>query len=200
MKKKRAKWDIGILNCFPEGARDTVKAICEKDNLNLRFCSSIMTNCCSGLCDYRSIYIDIGLDCFSFLNVFVHELAHYEMYKKYRKRETSTLPKYHGKEFRNIYRSLIEPFLTEEIFPSDLLVEYKKWTKHGGVGWYKYPFELIEKYCVSKKLEDLSDETHFKARGCGYIKVKYDEASGKYLCYADYGWVLYDPNEIVELI
>ena len=200
MKKKRAKWDVGILNCFPEGARDTVKAICERDNLNLRFCSSIMTNYCLGLWSYHNIYIDIGLDRFTFLIIFAHELAHYEMYKKYRRRETKTHPKCHGKEFQNMFETLIEPFLIEKIYPPDVLVEVKKWIKRGDLGWEGYPFIRIAMYCDYRKLEDLPDGTHFKTRGCGYIKVRYDEASGKYLCYADYGWVLYDPNEKVVVL
>lgn len=178
-----------------------VKGICDKEKLCLRFCSSVMTNRCCGMCDYRNIYISIRLDRFSFFHVFVHELAHHEMYKKYRKGEVSSRPSSHGKEFRNMFRSLIDPYLTEEIFPPDILVEYKKCVKRwGGIGWNSYPFRLIENYYVYRKLKDLPDGTHFKTRGCGYIKVKHDEASGQYLCYADYGWVLYDANETVELI
>ena len=208
MNNEHANWDIRILACFPEGARNMVKEICDKEDLCLYFCSPNRKSGYAGL--YTSsgdIYIDAALDRFSFLKVFMHELAHHEFYKKYSGVEESSMPDSHGEEFHNIFRSLFEPFLTEKVFPSDLLVEIDKWTKRHSTGWKKFPNHLIEKYCMQRKLTDLLEGSHFQIAdkyfdGCfhGFIKGRFDDASSKFLCLGSYGWFLFDPNTMVKMI
>ena len=203
MNEGQTKWDNRILACFPEGARKRVKEICDKEDLYLYFCSPEMKSRVSGLYyGCNSIYIDIDLDRFSFFEVFVHELAHHQVFKKYcmEPNNRKTEPRPHGREFKKMFKSLFEPYLTEEIFPPDLIEGYKVWMKQGGVGWDSYPKRIINKYCVSRKLQNLPDDTHFRSRGHGYIKGRYDEASGKYLCLGNYGWFLFDPNKTVKVI
>ena len=200
MSNEPTNWDIRILSCFPEGARDMVKEICDKESLCLYFCSPGMTSSCSGRYygSCNSIYIDCALDRFSFLEVFVHELAHHEMNKKYWGRKTK--PATHGKEFKTMFKSLFRPFLTEGIFPPDLIVGYKEWMDVDVSGWNSYPKRIINKYCVTRKLKDLPDNTHFRSKGLGFIKGRFDEASAKYLCLGSYGWFLFDPNTMVKKI
>ncbi len=204
MNKKHTDWDDRILVCFPEGVRKQVKEICDKENLCLYFCSPGMKSSVSGLyygcCS--SIYIDIDLDRFSFFEVFIHELAHHQVFKKYciEPNNRKTEPRPHGREFKKMFKSLFEPYLTEEIFPPDLIEGYKAWLKHGGVGWDSYPKRIINKYCVSRKLKNLPDDIHFRSKGQGYIKGRYDETSAKYLCLGSRGWFFFDPNTIVKMI
>ncbi len=207
MNEGQTKWDNRILACFPEGARKRVKEICDREDLCLYFCSPTRKSGYAGLYINKDIYIDVALDRFSFLKVFVHELAHHEMYKMYYKDDESSMPEDHGKEFQSMFRSLFEPFLTEKIFPPDLLVEVDDWTKHNSTGWEGFPHQLIEKYCKNRALKELPEDTHFRIPdnyfdNCfhGYIKGRYDETSAKYLCLGNYGWFLFDPNKTVKVI
>ncbi len=62
------------------------------------------------------ISINHNLNPYAFLLTFLHELAHYMVWEKYRQR---VLP--HGKEWQNTFKQLQEPFLNEDFFPEDVL-------------------------------------------------------------------------------
>lgn len=61
------------------------------------------------------ISINHNLNRYQFLLTLVHELAHWLTYKKYKR------VKPHGKEWKLEFKYLILPFLTDNIFPSELL-------------------------------------------------------------------------------
>ena len=62
------------------------------------------------------ITINNDLNQYSFLITLLHELAHAFTFSKFK---SKVLP--HGVEWKNIYKSLIQSFLTEEVFPNDIL-------------------------------------------------------------------------------
>ena len=62
------------------------------------------------------ITINNDLNQYSFLITLLHELAHVFTFSKFKSR---VLP--HGIEWKNIFKSLINPFLTVEFFPNDIL-------------------------------------------------------------------------------
>ncbi len=78
----------------------------------------------SKLGDYRyhfikrthTITINCNLNHYSFLITYLHEVAHLVIFKEF---EKSVQP--HGKEWKNQFKKLIQPLLTEHIFPSDVL-------------------------------------------------------------------------------
>jgi hypothetical protein len=67
------------------------------------------------------ITINGGLNKFSFLITFIHELAHLVAFEKYRNRIEP-----HGKEWQQTYKELLEQFLLLNIFPPELVVAIKK--------------------------------------------------------------------------
>ena len=86
--------------------------------------------------DYRApvknlparISVNRNLNPFDFLITLVHEMAHHEVWKEstkpipgflFPKRKRRPLP--HGKEWKSQYRRLMQPLMTESVFPSDVL-------------------------------------------------------------------------------
>lgn len=68
------------------------------------------------------ISLNGDLNKFTFFVVFVHEFAHYLVWKKYAHRA-----KPHGREWKTIYTNLMIPFLSSELFPADLLLALRSY-------------------------------------------------------------------------
>lgn len=73
--------------------------------------------------DYRQlpngkhqITINSNLNPYRFLITLIHEIAHFEAYKKFNR-----YIKPHGKEWKQTFQHLMLPFLRPEIFPTELL-------------------------------------------------------------------------------
>ncbi len=64
------------------------------------------------------IQINSDLGEYSFLLVFLHELAHLVVMKQFGRKA-----KPHGTEWKKAYRSLVQPFFDEKVFPADLTAE-----------------------------------------------------------------------------
>ncbi len=64
---------------------------------------------------YHRISVNHDLNPYAFFITFVHELAHLLTYKQYGHRV-----KAHGREWKSIYRRLLEPFLEKHVFPDNL--------------------------------------------------------------------------------
>jgi SprT protein len=65
------------------------------------------------------ISVNYDLNPYSFLITFLHETAHYIVWKDNIKQYRFLKP--HGKEWKITFKRLIEPFLNTEIFPENLL-------------------------------------------------------------------------------
>ncbi len=62
------------------------------------------------------ISVNHNLNPYHFLITFVHELAHQLVWEKYQRRARP-----HGPEWKQQFRLLLQPFLTPDIFPADIL-------------------------------------------------------------------------------
>jgi hypothetical protein len=67
------------------------------------------------------ISINGSLNKFSFLITLIHELAHLVTFMQYGNRVQA-----HGKEWKLLYRKILEDFLKLDIFPEDILAALKK--------------------------------------------------------------------------
>ena len=67
------------------------------------------------------ISINGSLNKFSFLITLIHELAHLVTFMEYGNRVQA-----HGKEWKLLYRKILEDFLKLDIFPEDILAALKK--------------------------------------------------------------------------
>lgn len=67
------------------------------------------------------ISVNGNLNHWSFLITLIHELAHLVTFMEYSNRVQS-----HGKEWKTIYRKILEEFIRLSIFPADILTALKK--------------------------------------------------------------------------
>jgi hypothetical protein len=67
------------------------------------------------------ISVNGNLNSWSFLITLIHELAHLVTFMEYGNRVQS-----HGKEWKSVYRKMLEEFIRLSIFPSDILDALKK--------------------------------------------------------------------------
>ena len=70
---------------------------------------------------HHRISINGNLNHFSFLITLIHELAHLVTFMEFGNRVQS-----HGKEWKGVYRRLLEDFIRLSVFPKDILAALKK--------------------------------------------------------------------------
>tara|TARA_R110002049_G_scaffold290340_2_gene473665 strand:+ start:397 stop:993 length:597 start_codon:yes stop_codon:yes gene_type:complete len=108
-----------LLDFIPPSAKPMITELLTSDNLMVKVKNERKTR--HG--DYRElpngkhqITVNSNLNCYRFLITLIHEIAHFEAYKKY-----GRLIKPHGKEWKQTFQHLMLPFLRPEIFPMELL-------------------------------------------------------------------------------
>lgn len=108
-----------ILDFIPPSAKPMITALLANDNLMVKVKNERKTR--HG--DYKElpngkhqITVNSNLNSYQFLITLIHEIAHFEAYKKY-----GRLIKPHGKEWKHTFQYLMLPFLRPEIFPTELL-------------------------------------------------------------------------------
>ena len=113
---------------IPSASVSKVLMLLEYDNLEVKIKKERKTR--HG--DYRKltnnkhqITINANLNKYRFLITLIHEIAHFEAYKKYGK-----FIKPHGLEWKRCFQHLILPFLNPEVFPEDILPALAKHFKN----------------------------------------------------------------------
>jgi len=116
---------------FPEASVAMVGAVFEQRRFRLHF----KRPRASKLGDFRppraknglcAITLNLDLNPYQMLVTYVHEVAHYDVYQQYGSRMVQP----HGTEWQNRFASLLLPFMTEAIFPKDLLEALQKHLQH----------------------------------------------------------------------
>ena len=77
----------------------------------------------NGIC---AITINLDLNPYQMLVTYVHEVAHYDVYQQYGSRMVQP----HGIEWQKRFASLLLPFMTEAIFPKDVLEALQRHLQH----------------------------------------------------------------------
>ncbi len=72
------------------------------------------------------ITLNGDLNPYQMLVTFVHELAHYTVYKKHPKQHLEP----HGEEWKQTFSKLLLPYLKPEIFPNDILIALRQHLQH----------------------------------------------------------------------
>ena len=118
--------------CIPENASGYVQDWFENNPVHVRIAGARSSK--SG--DYRaqrkydpaSISVNRTLNIYNFLITLVHEMAHHEVwndaiskdrYSSFRRK--NRFPKPHGAEWKIKYRTLMEPLMTDSVFPANVL-------------------------------------------------------------------------------
>ncbi|OZV66905.1 SprT-like domain-containing protein [Winogradskyella aurantia] len=110
---------ISLFEYIPLAAQPQIKALMTQDNLVVKIKKERKTK--HG--DYKSlpngkhqITVNANLNSYRFLVTLLHEIAHFEAYKKY-----GYTIKPHGAEWKSTFQHLILPFLRPDVFPSSIL-------------------------------------------------------------------------------
>jgi hypothetical protein len=116
----------GVLSRFPEQARIMTRALFAEYHFLFRITTPRKTRLGSfkgaRLGARPIIQINADLGTYTFLLVFLHELAHHVVYKKYGRKV-----KPHGEEWKHAYRNLVQPFFAAQVFPSELTAELQRY-------------------------------------------------------------------------
>lgn len=117
-----------IINYIPKESSSLILNYLQKTNLDVKITNIRKTK--HG--DFRInsdtntlITINKTLNKFRFLITLIHEIAHYETYLR-----NGRFVKPHGKEWKNIFRSLMVPFLNVQIFPQPILKNLSNYIKN----------------------------------------------------------------------
>jgi len=117
---------VGVLSRFPEQARPLAEVLFNEYHFLFRITNPRQTRLGSFKGMRHSIrpviHINSDLGQYTFLLVFLHELAHLVVMKHYGRKA-----KPHGTEWKNAYRSLVLPFFNAEVFPPFLAAELHRY-------------------------------------------------------------------------
>ena len=77
----------------------------------------------NGIC---TITLNLDLNPYQMLITYIHEVAHYDVYQQFGSRFVQP----HGTEWPNRFTALLLPFMTETVFPKDVLQALQNHLKH----------------------------------------------------------------------
>ena len=77
----------------------------------------------NGIC---TITLNLDLNHYQMLITYVHEVAHYDVYQQH----GSRVVKPHGTEWQNQFATLLQPLMTENVFPQDVIAALQKHLQH----------------------------------------------------------------------
>lgn len=116
----------GVLLRFPEPARLHTEDLFKEYQFLFRITAPRQTRLGSFKGTRNSgrpvIHINVDLGQYTFLLVFLHELAHLVVTKQFGRKA-----KPHGMEWKNAYRKLVQPFFDQQVFPAELTIELHKY-------------------------------------------------------------------------
>jgi SprT protein len=130
----------------------------------------------------HQITINHDLNKYAFLNTLVHEIAHLSAFKKYGNTIQS-----HGKEWKQEYRLLLQPFLHEGVFPADVIAALTEYLHNPAatVCTDKKLFKTLRRYDENSDgrvfLDELPAHTEFIAED-NHTYVKLNKIRTRYLC------------------
>lgn len=116
---------------FPESSVTMVGQIYEQRRFTLHFKRPRS----SKLGDFRpsrtknslcGITLNLDLNPYQMLVTYLHEVAHYDVYQQYKPKRLQP----HGPEWQQQFATLLQPFLTETVFPKDILDALQKHLRH----------------------------------------------------------------------
>lgn len=129
-----------------------------------------------------TISINNDLGKYSFLLVFVHELAHFEVWKHHRRKA-----KPHGDEWKEAFYQLMLPFFDEQYLPSELIQALKKYFRKTPSSFHRDRnlLNLLNQLEGKEELLTLSDinlNDSFRLIN-GKQMIKLEKMRTRYKCY-----------------
>ena len=119
------------------------------------------------------ITVNGNINPYAFLITYVHEVAHLQQFQRFGHNRPP-----HGKEWKSIFRDLMQPVMTDDVFPLELLKQLGRHMKNPKASSHSDPelSKLIRKYDQDNYgelfLEDLMEGDKFTLNGRSYTKLK----------------------------
>jgi SprT protein len=143
------------------------------------------------------ITVNEDLNKYAFLTVLIHEFAHFTTFQRYKRHEP------HGKEWKAEYKRLMQPFLSREVFPADVLHQLthhlndapsSSCTDHDLM-------RVLRRYDPDPRpfLEELRDGTVFRFNSKLFVKGEQLRKRYKCKCLNDRRTYFIDPTAEVQL-
>lgn len=165
-------------------AAEPIFVMLYQDKIKLKITKNRLTK----LGDYRlpqpgkqhQITVNGNLNKHAFLITLIHEIAHLKAFQIFGK---DILP--HGKEWKQTFKKLFEPFLSETYFPLDVLLQLHNYFKNpkastgSHIGLSKV-LKLYDKPNGLTTLAELPENTQFVFRNKPYKKLQKQKT--RYLC------------------
>lgn len=175
-----------ILNYFPLSSKEMVRNLFSQHPFSFTVTKANKTKLGSfkaGQPGTRpTIYINYDLGKFTFLLIFLHELAHYMVWSKYKQKVSP-----HGIEWKHEFQQLAIPFMQQSIFPAELVIELKKYflttpaTLHHSINLVK-TLNLLDGKKVSPTVSEIPINASFKLSS-GKEFIKLEKRRTRYKCY-----------------
>ena len=137
----------------------------------------------NGIC---SITLNYDLNPYQMLITYLHEVAHYDVYQQYGSRNVQP----HGTEWQNLFAKLLQPFMTEAIFPKDILEALKKHLQHIKASSTADPNlqRVLRQYdknnATVTTVENLPNGARFSLKN-GLVFQKGEKQRTRYKCYCE---------------
>ena len=137
----------------------------------------------NGIC---SITLNLDLNPYQMLITYVHEVAHYDVYQQYGSRRVQP----HGQEWQMSFSTLLQPFLTETIFPKDVLAALQKHLQHikasstADQNLQRVLHKYDKNHASVTTLESLPNGVRFVLKN-GLVFQKGEKQRTRYKCYCE---------------
>ena len=151
----------------------------------------------NGIC---AITLNLDLNPYQMLVTYVHEVAHYDVYQQYGSRTVQP----HGIEWQKRFASLLLPFMTEAIFPKDVLEALQRHLQHIKASstadqnlqrvmrrYDKHPDNIVT-------VESLPNGTRFLLKN-GLVFQKGEKQRTRYKCYCESNGRWYFVSALAEV-
>lgn len=132
--------------------------------------------------DPHKITVNHDLNPYAFLLTTVHEFAHLKTYQDFKNRV-----KPHGEEWKNNFKSLIQPFLKLNIFPADIIVAINGYMNNPAASSCTdlNLYRILKKYdkhiSEAIHIEELPEQTIFQLKN-GRTFQKLEKLRKRYKC------------------
>lgn len=168
------------LQVFQKFVPQTSVSYCNKLYQKLAFEFKIKKARQTKLGDYRfdprsnkhTITINNDLNPYAFLVTYLHEVAHLVAFRQFNR---GIQP--HGKEWKNVFKEIAEPMLTEEVFPKTVLSALKRYFKNPKASSCSDPilYQILKQFDTPSDkvlLKDLSIGSAFIFNKSRFIKLE----------------------------
>ena len=151
----------------------------------------------NGIC---SITLNLDLNPYQMLITYVHEVAHYDVYQQHGAR----VVKPHGTEWQNQFATLLQPLMTENIFPQDVLDALQKHLQHikasstADQNLQRVLHQYDKNAHTANTLESLPAGSRFATKN-GLVFQKGEKQRTRYKCYCESNGRWYFVSALAEV-